>query len=914
MSYKAAPSKKKAPANKGESTTETVGADGLLRLSPFYYAHVTNDNTNTTELVLGPATRPIASHETITQPPTSFVILSPTQFCLIANPHRTAVNAVTGAVEPVRDAYGQVQVRSGEEEYRWHVDPFPLYPEERVVRVEEFRVLSATEALQVVALAAYEVQPRDTKCPSATSASLPPSPSSALSVTRREAGERFLFYGPGTYYPRVEERVEHLVTGVVVNRGTALWCVTAQTFTDRDTGIKHYVGEQYMRLKEGMCFLQSFETLLSTQEGAVLTKEDGLHVKATKTYTDPRSPFREQGIVRKAGEVFLVTGEMCPCFVPHPYDKVLKRIRRTHLSASQYAVILDASAAQANGTTAAKARKVVTNTSFFLRPGERLEGGHSRNAFLLSEYEAVLVSATGNFTDTSLSPPVERYEGDRWLVCGPCSFIPSDLMCVELDAKTGTEVRCRHLLGEKEGLYVRNTVTGVVRCIPGPCSYLLAAEEELWEKPLSAQVERHLAQLVSHSAYIELEGDKSNTVLHGQTDRAVSYSIPHRSVTQLFNYKTQVTRIVFGPDRVLLEPDEAFTVVSLSGSPWDPALPNKCLPKQPNYITALHLFLGPSNMSDVVHVETRDHAQLALQLCYDWYFDVTHGDTEKARRCFSVNDFVGDCCSFVASRIRAAVASMPFEEFHKNSSRCLRNAVFDVNPETGLPNEVLRFPSNHLVITSVDTQEMEVLDDRTRQGLQKSVKMAIEITTRAQEAEAKQVAMTREQQAYGRLERQRMQDQVANEEQRRVLLDAESSGLSIVSLGKSRAIAEALSTASCIEGEAALEAASMRAAKEQLLFTTMTEMQQRKKHLLSEQEEKVAEMTEQYEKEMSEIQHNLVSAVVAAMGPDTIAEMARAGPELQAKLLASLGLEGYLVTDGSSPINLFKTADGMVGH
>ena len=35
-------------------------------------------------------------------------------------------------------------------------------------------------------------------------------------------------------------------------------------------------------------------------------------------------------------------------------------------------------------------------------------------------------------------------------------------------------------------------------------------------------------------------------------------------------------------------------------------------------------------------------------------------------------------------------------------------------------------------------------------------------------------------------------------------------------------------------------------------------------------------------------------------------------PEMKAKLLQGLGLQGYMVTDGSSPINLFKTADGMI--
>ncbi|CAM43958.1 conserved hypothetical protein [Leishmania braziliensis MHOM/BR/75/M2904] len=874
-------------------------AETVLRLGPQEYAHLTNLNTNTTVLILGPLNHPVASHESIALPPTKFVVVSPSQYCLVANPHRIAVDPTTGIAQPVRDAYGQVQVRSGEEEYRWHVSPFPLYPEEVVVKIEDLKVLSARAALVIQVLTAYSV-------PAGSVIGSSPSPA------HREAGERYLFYGPGTYYPRVEERIEEEVTAHTVERGSALWCTTSETFTDSVTGLKHYAGDAYMYVTEGMHFLQSFESLQCVTEGIVLSTEEGLHVQPAKTYADPRTPFREGGIIRKADEPFLVTSDMCACFVLHPYDKLVKTVKRTHVSAAQYAVILNP--VGDDGNVSVGARKIVTDTTFFLKPGETLEKDHPQAAYLLCEQEAVLVTALGNFTDSSCTPPVERYDGDRWLVYGPCSFIPSDLMRVVPNAKSGAEVRRPYLLSEGEGLYVRNSVTGVVRCISGPCNYLLTAEEEVWEKPLSAQVERHLTQLISHAAYIELVHESERKVLQGKTERAVPYHIPYQSVTQLYNYKTQVTRIVFGPDRVLLEPDEAFTVVSLSGSPWDPAKPTKCMPKQPNYITALHLFLGPSNMTDVVHVETRDHAQLALQLCYDWYFDVTPGDTEVAKECFSVNDFVGDACSYIASHIRAAVASMPFEEFHKNSARCLRRAVFDVNPATDEPNGLLRFPANHLVVTSVDTQEMEVLDERTRQGLQKSVKMAIEITTHAQEAEAQQVAMAREQEARGRLERQRMHDQVANEEQRRVLLDAESNGLSIVSSGKSKAMAEALSSASRIESEASVEAATVRAAKELLLYNTMSEMQHKKKQLLIEQEEKVAAMTLDYEKALEEVRHTQISRVIAALGPETIAEMARAGPELQAKLLASLGLEGYLVTDGSSPINLFKAASGLVGH
>ncbi len=40
--------------------------------------------------------------------------------------------------------------------------------------------------------------------------------------------------------------------------------------------------------------------------------------------------------------------------------------------------------------------------------------------------------------------------------------------------------------------------------------------------------------------------------------------------------------------------------------------------------------------------------------------------------------------------------------------------------------------------------------------------------------------------------------------------------------------------------------------------------------------------------------------------------IARAGPEVQAKLLKSLGLKGFMIMNGKNPINLFRTAEGLV--
>lgn len=65
-------------------------------------------------------------------------------------------------------------------------------------------------------------------------------------------------------------------------------------------------------------------------------------------------------------------------------------------------------------------------------------------------------------------------------------------------------------------------------------------------------------------------------------------------------------------------------------------------------------------------------------------------------------------------------------------------------------------------------------------------------------------------------------------------------------------------------------------------------------------------------KELADIEVTKFQETIKAIGKDTIVQMARAGPETQAKLLKGLGLSGFMIMDGKNPINLFNTAQGMV--
>lgn len=72
----------------------------------------------------------------------------------------------------------------------------------------------------------------------------------------------------------------------------------------------------------------------------------------------------------------------------------------------------------------------------------------------------------------------------------------------------------------------------------------------------------------------------------------------------------------------------------------------------------------------------------------------------------------------------------------QNSNRIICSSVFGFDDKlTVRPS--LRFHQNSLVISSVDIQSVEPVDQRTRDALQKSVQLAIEITTNSQEAAAR---------------------------------------------------------------------------------------------------------------------------------------------------------------------------------
>ena len=318
----------------------------------------------------------------------------------------------------------------------------------------------------------------------------------------------------------------------------------------------------------------------------------------------------------------------------------------------------------------------------------------------------------------------------------------SFVCCSEYIPPTQVEVVTRRKampLDENEGIYVRDVKTGRIRAVIGE-TYMLTQDEELWQKELPKQVEDLLTRDALAERNIPTRNQQSTTTTTTTTNskpsstkrdksKLVTYRVPHNACVQIYDYKAKKARIVFGPELVMLGPDEQFTVLNLSGEK----------PKLPNKIRAICLLLGPEFSSDIVTIESSDHARLSLRLSYNWHFEITdRNDTKEVAKLFSVPDFIGDFCKAIAAKIRGAVAAISFDDFHKNSAKIIRTSVFGLD-ENHHVKERLVFPQNNLVLTSIDIQSVEPVDQRTRDALQKSVQLAIEITTSSQEAQAKYV-------------------------------------------------------------------------------------------------------------------------------------------------------------------------------
>ncbi|CAF1373886.1 unnamed protein product [Rotaria sp. Silwood1] len=870
------------------TTSNKGGSSPLYRIPPYYYIHVLDQNTNVTRLEVGPKTFIKQDNETVTVGPEKMITVPPRHYCVVESP---VVRNEAGVVQ--FDGNGQAKLVHADLDVRLAQPdqaPFPLYPGEILRQpVTPLKVVPANSALRLKAILDFDDE---------------------TTKEKRHAGDEWLFEGPATYIPRKEVSVEEQIRATVIGPNQAIRLCAKKEIIDR-TGQQRVTGEEWLIKKNGAYLPLAYETVLAVENAHVLTDKKALHLRALKTFTD------DFGKQRMNGEEWLITLKDTETHILSVYEQLVAVVDVITLNSRQYCVILDPVAdgkpqlgkKQWHRVSHFNPKLIVGEKSFFLQPGEKLENG-IQDVFILGEDEGVILRCIEAFHDEQAG--TNRNPGDRWMIRGPTEYIPPTQVAVVTRRKAIP-------LDENEGIYVRDIKTGRVRAVIGE-TYMLTHDEELWQKELPKQVENLLTRdplaernmltrsqasdrPQQHAATIIQAASTLSSTTARDNSKLVTYRVPHNAAVQIYDYKSKKARIIFGPELVMLGPDEQFTLLSLSGGK----------PKKPNQIQALCLLLGPDFFTDVIVIETADHARLSLQLSYNWHFEVKDMKDEKeTEKLFSVPDFVGDAAKAIASRIRGAVAGTQFDDFHKNSAQIIRASVFGLDANQHIRDQFV-FPQNNLVITSIDIQSVEPVDQRTRDALQKSVQLAIEITTNSQEAAAKHEASRREQEAKGLLERQRIKDEAEAEEVRKqlLLLQAESAIVEIT--GQAKAEAQSRAESARIEGEAGVEQATLKAKAAQIeseseLLRLKLAREAEIKFLREKNELEISKKAE-----ISRIETEKFKSQVESIGASTIQAIATSSSDTQVKLLQALGLQSMLVTDGHTPINLMGFGQALLG-
>lgn len=838
----------------------------VVRIPPFAYIHVLDNNTNLTSVLEGPCNFFKKNNEAIVKGPEPMIKIPPMCYCVILNP---VVRSKTGT--PEIDPSGMVKVKFGDKEVRTSdhfPDAFPLYPfEELAGRLAKIPVIQANEGLLLMAIRDFQDQ-----------------------KVSRKAGDTWLHRGPCTYIPRVEVDIMKLLKPLLIKPGTALR-LKALRKTKDNQGVERKAGEEWLVREVGHYLPTEDEEVVSTVTGQIISAQQALHLSALKSFTD------EYGTDHLCGDEWLLTLETTDFHIPDVQEEVKGTPKPYILNSRQYCYVLHPVDAQGKNQAGKKVLRTGECT-FFLHPYEQLDGG-IYNVYVLDESEALLLKAIEDFEDKEAG--VTRKAGEKWMIYGPRDYIPE--INIEVLERRGSIP-----LAEDEGLYIRDTRTGEVRAEVGH-AYMLKPHETFWNKELSPLVEQLYARQVTGETFQVAKQKGKDWVYEEikrefkrEKHRVVSFRVPHNSAVQIFNYMAKTSRVIFGPDHVMLQPDEEFTVVSLSGG----------APKKENAIQNIAVMLGPDFMADLVVVETIDHAKLALKLSYNWMFDVDKEDPSQADKIFRVPDFVGDACKSLASRVRGCVSGYTFEYFHTHSTEIIKTAVFGRRGGESSQKE-RRFPANNLVITNVDIQTVEPVDDTTRISLQKSITRAIEITTETNKSKAEFAAKLQAQHSSGLLDIQRISDDVEAEKSKESLYSLQSRSCEVKRVGEFTASASSAAKARKIELEADVDMADLMVQSETVEFNCEQALTQAEYDDAYEHQKAMDELEIARARNLSRIEADKFRKTMDSIGRQTLVSMARAGPETQSKLLKGLGLKGYMVMSGKNPINLMGLAGGLMG-
>lgn len=172
--------------------------------------------------------------------------------------------------------------------------------------------------------------------------------------------------------------------------------------------------------------------------------------------------------------------------------------------------------------------------------------------------------------------------------------------------------------------------------------------------------------------------------------------------------------------------------------------------------------------------------------------------------------------------------------------------------------------------------------------------------------------MKEEEEAKGQLLTQQLENKAAAEQARKNLVQLSAECAAVEAEGEAVGKAKATAQAAEIDGLAAVRQAELRAQADRIVHENNLRRMREEYELQVAHAKQLAEIDVNKKRALMAIEADKFQQMVASIGKETLVELARVGPENQVKMLEALGLNGYLITDGKSPVNPVGTVEGMI--
>jgi len=128
----------------------------------------------------------------------------------------------------------------------------------------------------------------------------------------------------------------------------------------------------------------------------------------------------------------------------------------------------------------------------------------------------------------------------------------------------------------------------------------------------------------------------------------------------------------------------------------------------------------------------------------------------------------------------------------------------------------------------------------------------------------------------------------------------------VESTGQATAEASARSAAQKIEGGAKVKQATRNAEASQIKAKGKLETTKKTQEAEVQYQRGLNKLEIDKALALSDIEASKFKSIVDAIGAKTLHNISNSGPELQKKLIQGLGLKSFVITDGSTPLNLFE--------